>query len=170
MGTDWSFPALASLQMVVLLVASIWTTCETRSRRSSGPLALSLNLAGDLQQLKMVSLSIKERVWSSSKADSMRRWMEASMGLLSLKSANPARRRDLKSKRPSSPLPVEPFLQVAGNGLATGLKMGFGQFGWVAPLPPLASLGLHHLRVARELPGQEEYGDDMEPLRPPGKA
>ena len=106
MRTGWSFPALASLQRVVLLVASIWTTCEARSRRSSGSLTLSLNLAGDRQQAKMVSLSFKERVWSSSRADSMRRWMEASMGLLSLKSADPARpgkARTVKSKRPHQP-------------------------------------------------------------------
>lgn len=131
MGTGWSFPALASLQMVVRLVASIWTTCETRSRRSSGPLALSLNLYGDLQQSKMVSLSIKERVWSSSRADSMRRWMEASMGLLSLKSANPTRRRDIKSKRPPSALAVELPLQIAGDGDPTGFKMGLGEVGRV---------------------------------------
>ena len=43
------------------------------SRRSSGSPAPSLNLAGLLQQARMVSRSSKERAGSSSRADSIRR-------------------------------------------------------------------------------------------------
>lgn len=98
--TDRRLPTLQSLQMVVRLVESICMTWDTRSRRSSGPLCLSLKAPGFLQQARMVSLSSLDMVWSSSRADSMRRWMEASMGLLSGKSADWSRRGNfLKSLR-----------------------------------------------------------------------
>ena len=72
------------------------------------------------------------------------------MGLLSLKSANPTRRRDIKSKRPPSALAVELPLQIAGDGLATGLEMGFWEVGGVVPLPARALVRLHEGQGARE--------------------
>ena len=60
------------------------------------------------------------------------------------------------------PLAIELLLQVAGDGLATGFKMGLGEVGRVAPLPTRALFRLHKGQGSRELLGQKADGNDME--------